>query len=336
MRKIIVTGGNGFIGTHLIIELLKNKENKIINIDKLSYCSNSYLIKNKFKNLKNLNINLLSLTKLKKVILNFKPDIVYHLAAQTHVDTSIHEPFLYYQNNVLSTLNLLTIIQQIKHLLTKKFKFIYVGTDEIYGDLAFSSKKTFDENQPLAPNNPYSASKAASVLMVKAWYKNFGLRCIITNSVNNFGIFQYVEKFIPRSILLAEKFGLIEIYGKGKNVRSWISAKEHARALIFLSNNGIIGQSYNIASNYKLKNINLAEKIIKILKIKDINVKIKFVRDRMGHDKKYSINSNKLKKLGWKANVNFDHELKNIVEWYLKKDNLKYFKNVNQNLSRKG
>lgn len=336
MRKIIVTGGNGFIGTHLIIELLKNKENKIINIDKLSYCSNSYLIKNKFKNLKNLNINLLSLTKLKKVILNFKPDIVYHLAAQTHVDTSIHEPFLYYQNNVLSTLNLLTIIQQIKHLLTKKFKFIYVGTDEIYGDLAFSSKKTFDENQPLAPNNPYSASKAASVLMVKAWYKNFGLRCIITNSVNNFGIFQYVEKFIPRSILLAEKFGVIEIYGKGKNVRSWISAKEHARALIFLSNNGIIGQSYNIASNYKLKNINLAEKIIKILKIKDINVKIKFVRDRMGHDKKYSINSNKLKKLGWKANVNFDHELKNIVEWYLKKDNLKYFKNVNQNLSRKG
>lgn len=336
MRKIVVTGGNGFIGTHLIIELLKNKKNKIINIDKLSYCSNSYLIKNKFKNLKNLNINLLSFAKIKKIILNFKPDIIYHLAAQTHVDTSIHEPFLYYQNNVLGTLNLLTIIQQIKHILSKKFKFIYVGTDEIYGDLAFSSKKTFDENQPLAPNNPYSASKAASVLMVKAWYKNFGLRCIITNSVNNFGIFQYIEKFIPRSILLAEKFGLIEIYGKGKNVRSWISAKEHARALIFLSNNGIIGQSYNIASNYKLKNINLAKKIIKILKIKDINVKIKFVRDRMGHDKKYSINSNKLKKLGWKANLNFDHELKNIVEWYLKKDNLKYFKNVNQNLSRKG
>lgn len=336
MRKIIVTGGNGFIGTHLIIELLKNKENKIINIDKLSYCSNSYLIKNKFKNLKNLNINLLSFTKLKKVILNFKPDIIYHLAAQTHVDTSIHEPFLYYQNNVLGTLNLLTIIQQTNHILTKKFKFIYVGTDEIYGDLSFSSKKTFDENQPLAPNNPYSASKAASALMVKAWYKNFGLRCIITNSVNNFGIFQYVEKFIPRSILLAEKFRLIEIYGKGKNVRSWISAKEHARALIFLSNNGIIGQSYNIASNYKLKNINLAKKIIKILKIKDIKVKIKFVRDRIGHDKKYSINSNKLKKLGWKANLNFDHELKNIVEWYLKKDNLKYFKNVNQNLSRKG
>ena len=336
MRKIIVTGGNGFIGTHLIIELLKNKKNKIINIDKLSYCSNSYLIKNKFKNLKNLNINLLSFAKIKKIILNFKPDIIYHLAAQTHVDTSIHEPFLYYQNNVLGTLNLLTIIQQIKHILTKKFKFIYVGTDEIYGDLAFSSKKTFDENQPLAPNNPYSASKAASVLMVKAWYKNFGLRCIITNSVNNFGIFQYIEKFIPRSILLAEKFGLVEIYGKGKNVRSWISAKEHARALIFLSNNGIIGQSYNIASNYKLKNINLAKKIIKILKIKDINVKIKFVRDRMGHDKKYSINSNKLKKLGWKANLNFDHELNNIVEWYLKKDNLKYFKNVNQNLSRKG
>lgn len=336
MRKIIVTGGNGFIGTHLIIELLKNKENKIINIDKLSYCSNSYLIKNKFKNLKNLNINLLSFTKLKKVVLNFKPDIIYHLAAQTHVDTSIHEPFLYYQNNVLGTLNLLTIIQQIKHILTKKFKFIYVGTDEIYGDLAFSSKKTFDENQTLAPNNPYSASKAASVLMVKAWYKNFGLRCIITNSVNNFGIFQYVEKFIPRSILLAEKFRLIEIYGKGKNVRSWISAKEHAQALIFLSDNAIIGQSYNIASNYKLKNINLAKKIVKILKIKDINVRIKFVRDRMGHDKKYSINSNKLKKLGWKANLNFDHELKNIVEWYLKKDNLKYFKNVNQNLSRKG
>jgi dTDP-glucose 4,6-dehydratase len=334
-KKIIITGGNGFIGTNLIIELLKDKNNKILNIDKFSYCSNLYLIKNKNINLKNANINLLNFTKLKKIILKFKPDLIYHLASLTHVDTSIHKPSSYYQNNVLGTLNLLTIIQQTKKILKKKFKFIYVGTDEVYGDLAFSSTKTFDENQPLAPNNPYSASKAASVLMVKAWYKNFGVRCIITNSVNNLGIFQYVEKFIPRSILLAKKFGLIEIYGKGKNVRSWIGAKEHARALIFLSNNGIIGQTYNIASNYKFKNIDLAKKIIKILKIKDINVKIKFVRDRMGHDKKYSINSNKLKKLGWKTNLNFDHELKNIVEWYLKEDNLKYFKNVNQNLNRK-
>ena len=337
-KKILITGGNGFIGTNLIIELLKDKNNKIVNIDKFSYSSNLYLLKNKFKNLKNIKIDLINYDKIKKIIINFKPDLVFHLAAETHVDVSLTNPLSYYDNNIKTTLNLLSILNFAlnKKLLSRNFKFVHIGTDEIYGDVCFNSKKTFDENQPLNPNNPYSASKAAGVLIVKTWHKNFNFPCIISNSVNNFGPFQFVEKFIPRSILLSSNNKNIEIYGNGKNIRSWISVHDHIEALIYLSKYGKIGETYNVSSEFKLTNLDITKKIKTILKDKNIYAKIKFVTDRLGHDRKYSINANKLFKLGWRLKYTFQEKLNETINWYLKSKNLKLFKNINQHLLRKG
>lgn len=337
MKNIIVTGGAGFIGTNLIIELLKDKNNKIINIDKFSYCSNSYLI-NKKKIFKNIKTDILNFDIIKKIIFSFKPDLIFHLAAETHVDISLTDPFSYYDNNVKTTLNLLSIVNLAlnKKILKKNFKFIHIGTDEIYGDISFNSKKTFKENQPLDPNNPYSASKAAAALMVTTWHKNFNFPCIITNSVNNYGTFQFVEKFIPRSIILASQQKYIEVYGKGKNIRTWISVKDHVRALIFLAKQGHIGETYNISSGYRLQNIEIAKKIIKILKNKKIKARVKLVEDRLGHDRQYSINSNKLRSLGWRPIYNFDEELEKMIDWYRDANNLKIFKNIEKHLLRKG
>ena len=222
MKKILVTGGSGFIGTNLIIKLLENKDNNILNIDKFSYSSNLYLQKKFYFNLNNINLNLLNFKKLENLIKKFKPNVVFHLAAETHVDVSINNPGIHYDNNTKATLNLLIVLQSAlqKGILHKKFKFIHIGTDEIYGDIDFNSKKSFNENQPLNPNNPYSASKAAAVMMVKTWHKNFNFPCIITNSVNNFGTFQFIEKFIPRSIVLGVNNKNIEVYGRGQNIRS--------------------------------------------------------------------------------------------------------------------
>jgi dTDP-glucose 4,6-dehydratase len=338
MKKIIITGGNGFIGTNLIMALLEDKNNKILNIDKFSYYSNSYLLKNKFINIKNIKIDLLNFDKIKNIIFTFKPDLLFHLAADTHVDVSLTKPLSYYDNNTKATLYLLSILQLAlkQKILKKNFKFIHVGTDEIYGDVSFGSNKAFAEHQPLDPNNPYAASKAAAVLMVKTWYKNFNFPSIITNCVNNYGTYQFIEKFIPRSIILAIRQKYIEVYGKGKNIRSWISVKDHVRALIFLAKKGRIGQTYNISSTYKLQNIEVAKKIIAILKNNKIKARIKLVEDRLGHDRQYSINSNKLRSLGWRPIYNFDEELVKMIDWYGDVNNLKIFKNIKKHLLRKG
>ena len=266
-----------------------------------------FKFKKKKKNFKNIKTDILNFDIIKKIIFSFKPDLIFHLAAETHVDISLTDPFSYYDNNVKTTLNLLSIVNLAlnKKILKKNFKFIHIGTDEIYGDISFNSKKTFKENQPLDPNNPYSASKAAAALMVTTWHKNFNFPCIITNSVNNYGTFQFVEKFIPRSIILASQQKYIEVYGKGKNIRTWISVKDHVRALIFLAKHGRIGETYNISSGYRLQNIEIAKKIIKILKNKKIKARVKLVEDRLGHDRQYSINSNKLRSLGWRPIYNF-------------------------------
>ena len=188
----------------------------------------------------------------------------------------------------------------------------------------------------LNPNNPYAASKAATVLMIRAWKKSFNFPGIITNSINNFGPFQFVEKFIPRSIILGLTMGNIEVYGKGQNIRSWIDVSEHVKALILISKKGKVGETYNISSGFKVNNFTIAKKIKAILKKKNILVKIKFINDRPGHDRNYSINFKKLQKLGYNFNFNFDEKLKETVEWYLDPKNLKNFKNLSEHLIRKG
>lgn len=338
MKNILITGGSGFIGTNLVLKLLENRNNNILNIDKFSYSSNLYLQKKSFANLKNMQIDLLNFKKLEKVINTFKPDIIFHLAAETHVDVSLNNPILHFDNNSRATLNLLMILNLAiqNKILNNKFKFIHVGTDEIYGDLDFNSKKSFNENQSLDPNNPYSCSKAAAVMMVKTWHKNFNFPCVITNSVNNFGPFQFTEKFIPRSILLGINNQKIEVYGKGNNIRSWISVQDHIDALIYLSKKGTIGENYNISSGTKFRNLNIAKKIKELLKDKGIVTKVKLVSDRLGHDRQYSINFDKILKLGWKPKCLFEEELANTINWYLNKKNLNYFKNIDHHLKRKG
>jgi len=337
-KRILVTGGYGFIGTNLINELIKNKYNSILNIDKDSISSNTFLKNIKYKNLINININLINSNKLQKILDSFKPDIVYNLASETHVDSSITNPIYHFNNNLIGTVNLLTILNSMinKKKLNKNFKFIHMGTDEIYGDLPLNSKKSFNEKQKISPNNPYACSKASAVLAVNTWCKNFNFPAIVANSVNNFGYYQYVEKFIPRSILNAYYNKTLEVYGSGKNIRSWISAIENSKALIFLAKKGKIGETYNIGSRYKFSNIEVAKKILVYLKSKKVEAKISFVKDRVGHDQQYSINYKKISKLGWSSKFSFDDELKKVINWYLTKKNLKYFKKIKRNLRRKG
>ena len=342
MNKIIVTGGLGFIGTNLINKLINNKKNIILNIDKITYCSNSSINLHYSKN-KNYNFKKIDLSKnfnlLNEVILDFKPDVIFHLAAESHVDLSLKNSISFFNTNLIGTLNLLMSVKNYLNKLrnkNKNFRFIHVGTDEIYGDLELNSKKSFNENSQIIPNNPYSASKACGVIVARTWFKNFNLPIIITNSVNNFGIFQFPEKFIPRSILTSLFKKKIEVYGKGKNIRSWISVDDHVDALILLAKKGKVGETYNISTNFNLSNIKLARLIKDILKSKNIITKIYFVKDRLGHDKRYSVDNNKIKKLGWKYNLSILEKFTETVEWYLDKKNLNYFKNLKKEILRKG
>jgi dTDP-glucose 4,6-dehydratase len=342
MNKIIVTGGLGFIGTNLINKLIRNKNNVILNIDKITYCSNFDTNNNHLKN-KNYFFKKIDLFKdlilLNKVILDFKPDIIFHLAAESHVDSSLNNSIIFFNTNLMGTLNLLMSVKNYLNKFKSKnkiFRFIHVGTDEIYGDLELNSKKNFDENSKILPNNPYSASKACGVIVARTWFKNFKLPIIITNSVNNFGIFQFPEKFIPRSILSSLLMQKIEVYGKGKNIRSWVYVDDHVDALILVAKEGKVGETYNISTNFNVSNIKLARIIKDILNSKKIKTKIYFVKDRLGHDKRYSVDNNKIKKLGWDYNSNFLEKLKKTIEWYLDKKNLSHFKNLKKEILRKG
>jgi dTDP-glucose 4,6-dehydratase len=239
----------------------------------------------------------------------------------------------------MGTLNLLMSVKSYLNKFKNKYKnfrFIHVGTDEIYGDLELNCKKKFNENSNILPNNPYSASKACGVIVARTWFKNFQLPVIITNSVNNFGIFQFPEKFIPRSVLTSLFKKKIEVYGNGKNIRSWIHVDDHVDALILLAKKGKVGENYNISSNFNINNIKLARIIKDILKSKNIITKIYFVKDRLGHDKRYSVDNNKIKKLGWKYNSSISEKFRETVEWYLDKKNLNYFKNLKKEILRKG
>jgi dTDP-glucose 4,6-dehydratase len=342
MNKIIVTGGLGFIGTNLINKLMGNKMNIILNIDKITYCSNSSINIRYYKNA-NYNFKKIDLSNnfnlLNKTILNFKPDIIFHLAAESHVDSSLKNSINFFNTNLIGTLNLLISVKKYLNKFKEKnknFRFIHVGTDEIYGDLELNSKKSFNENSQILPSNPYSASKACGVIVAKTWFRNFKLPVIITNSVNNFGAFQFPEKFIPRSILTSLFKRKIEVYGKGKNIRSWIHVEDHVDALILVAKKGKVGETYNISANFNISNMKLAKYIKSILKTKKIKTKIFLVRDRLGHDKRYSVDNSKIKKLGWQYNSNILEKLKEIVQWYLDRKNLNYFKNLKKEILRKG
>jgi dTDP-glucose 4,6-dehydratase len=324
MKKVIVTGGLGFIGSNLI-KILNQKKFFIINIDKVSYASNKKNIPTNIQNYKFYKENINNKNFIIRILQKYKPSLVFNLAAETHVDKSIDGPKSFINSNILGVFNLLEAIR----MYNKKLKLINVSTDEVYGDINKLSSK---ENDAYNPSSPYSASKASGDLLIKSYIRTYNLPAIITNCCNNYGPNQYPEKLIPTIIYKITRNETIPIYGNGKNVREWIHVNDHCEALIKIAINGKIGESYNIGSGVKIQNIELMNKIISIFKKINTNQKNKinfhFVKDRPGHDFRYSLNSSKLKtELKWKCKINFNEGLKDTINWYIDKFNKNFFEN---------
>ena len=325
MKKIIVTGGLGFIGSNLI-ELLIKKNFYVINVDKNSYSSNFYNVRNysKTKKYKFINCNIKDKT-FKKILFKYKPICIFNLAAETHVDRSIDNPENFIQSNIIGLFNLLEYFKEY----SKKFnsKLVHVSTDEVYGDVI---KGRTSEKYPYKPSSPYAASKAASDHLVYSYIKTYNLKAIVTNCSNNFGPKQHPEKLIPKLIYNILKNKPLPIYGKGLNSREWIFVKDHCEALFKVFLKGKIGSFYNIGSNKNLTNLEVTKNLLTYSKKKiklGNKVKIKFVKD--GHDVRYALNSNKIKKeLNWKPKTNFMQGIKFTFDWY--NENKNYYKNLSK------
>ena len=323
MKKIIVTGGLGFIGSNLI-KLLIEKNYFVINIDKVNYASNFYNTKNfSKKNYKFLKIDINNRSKLKKILNLNKPIAIFNLAAETHVDRSIDAPAEFIRSNIVGVFNLLEVFKEFTKK-NKKAKLIHISTDEVFGDVIKSRSK---ETDPYKPSSPYAASKASSDHLVYSYVRTYKLNAMITNCSNNYGPHQHPEKLIPKLIYNIINNKPLPLYGKGKNSREWIFVNDHCEALFKVFKNGTKGEFYNIGSNINSSNFDIAKLLIDISKKKikpGKNVKIKFVKDRPGHDFRYALDSKKiLKKLKWKSKVNLKKGLENTFNWYFQ--NMKYY-----------
>ena len=327
MKKIVVTGGLGFIGSNLI-ELLIKKNYFIINIDKVTYSSNFYNVKEfkSFKNYKFIRCNIGN-KKIYEILKRHKPICIFNLAAETHVDRSIDNPDKFIKSNILDVYKLLESFK--KFVKNNKCKLIHISTDEVYGDI-LNGRST--EKFPYNPSSPYAASKAASDHLVNSYIRTYKIPAMVTNCSNNYGPKQHPEKLIPKLIFNILNNSYLPIYGKGLNSREWIYVKDHCEALYKIFLNGKIGSFYNIGSNKNLNNIQVTKELLKIAK-KTIKVgekvKIKFIKDRPGHDKRYALNSKKIiKELNWRPKTNFNKGLKLTFAWY--KDNKMYYKYLNK------
>ncbi len=327
MKKIIVTGGLGFIGSNLI-ELLIKKNYKVFNIDKVTYSSNFYNNK-EFINSKNYRFIKCDIKdkRIKKILFKYKPNCIFNLAAETHVDRSIDNPENFINSNIVGVYNLLENFK----VYSKKYnsRLIHISTDEVYGDILTGRSS---ENYPYQPSSPYAASKAASDHLVSSYVRTYKIPAIVTNCSNNYGPKQHPEKLIPKLIYNILNNKPLPIYGKGKNSREWIYVKDHCEALIKVYQKGKVGEFYNIGSNKNLNNLEVCKKLITVSK-KIINigkkVKITFVKDRPGHDIRYALNSNKIKKdLGWYPKTNFKKGIKLTFDWY--NNNKSYYKSLSK------
>ena len=318
MKKIIVTGGLGFIGSNLI-ELLLKKNFYVINLDKVTYSSNFYNTKT-FKNNRNYKFIKCDIKnkKIEKIFNKYKPIGIFNLAAETHVDRSIDSPKNFIDSNIIGVFNILEIFRKFSKK-NKKTRLIHISTDEVFGDIL---KGRSNENYPYKPSSPYAASKASSDHLVSSYVRTYNIPAIITNCSNNYGPKQHPEKLIPKLIYNIFMNRALPIYGKGTNSREWIYVTDHCEALIKIFEKGKIGNFYNIGSNLNVKNLKISKLLIKIAKTKiniGKNVKIKFVKDRPGHDMRYALNSSKLiMKLRWKPKINILNGLIKTFDWYLK------------------
>ena len=332
MKKIIVTGGSGFIGSNLISLLLKKKY-FVINVDKLSYSANSYNVKN-FKQNRNYLFYKTDINKTSKIlqILNkHKPIGIFNLAAETHVDRSIDKAHHFIRSNIVGVYSLLEAIRKFENNKVKKIKLLQISTDEVYGDIPKNKKA--DENHNYNPSSPYSASKAAADQFIKSYSRTYGLKIMIAHPCNNYGPNQHPEKFIPKMIFNILNNKPLPVYGDGKNVREWIYVKDNCEALLKIFLKGKNNQNYNIGTGIRLKNTEIAKKLLDIAKKRvtdKINkTKIVFVKDRPGHDERYALNSKLIKKeIKWKNKISLSNGLLKTLAWYSK--NYNYFKQISK------
>ena len=328
-NNIVVTGGLGFIGSNLV-EYFLNKNFKVINIDKITYSSNFYNTKDfiKNKNYKFIKCDIKNKKQLFKIFKKFKPIVIFNLAAETHVDRSIDGPSAFIDSNIVGVFNLLEAFKSF-YLSCKNTKLIHISTDEVYGDVL---KGRSDENYSYKPSSPYAASKAASDHLVYSYVRTFKVPAIVTNCSNNYGAKQHPEKLIPKLIYNILNNLPLPIYGDGKNSREWIHVEDHCDALFKIFKKGKIGEFYNIGSNKNLNNLQITKKLLQIARkyIKlGANTKIKFVKDRPGHDVRYALNSKKIvREMNWKAKIDIKTGLEKTFLWYFK--NKTYFKHLSK------
>ena len=326
-KNILITGGAGFIGSALIRYIISNTENTVINIDKLTYAGNLDSLKSVETNVRYIfkQVDICDSKQIRNIFDKYQPDLVMHLAAESHVDRSIDTPAEFIKTNIFGTYVLLeetrSYLSNLGSNKKKKFRFHHISTDEVYGDLE-NEDKLFTETTSYAPSSPYSASKASSDHLVRAWQRTYKLPTIITNCSNNYGPYQFPEKLIPTIILNSIEGKKIPVYGTGKQIRDWLFVDDHARALLDVAFNGNIGETYNIGGHNELQNIEVVKIICSILdelspcKLKNISKYeelITFVDDRPGHDTRYAIDASKIEKdLGWTPNENFSSGIKKI------------------------
>lgn len=338
---VLITGGCGFIGSSLIRHLIKNTKYKVMNIDSLTYASNieSLALIENCDRYSFEKIDIRDKSEVEKCVRQFRPDAIINLAAESHVDRSINSPSEFISTNILGTFNLLEVSRNYWETLDESrresFRFHHVSTDEVYGDLPHpndcdsANLYCFSETSRYRPSSPYSASKASSDHLVRAWHRTFDLPVIISNCSNNFGPWQNREKLIPSTILSALKGQNIPLYGDGSQIRDWLYVEDHARALHIILQRGKIGESYNVGGNNELQNIDVVKKILSLMsemldEKENYTDLIQFVKDRPGHDRRYAIDSGKIKNtLGWAPAENFESGLRKTIRWYVE-----HFRNI--------
>lgn len=337
--KILITGGAGFIGSAVIRHIINHTEHQVLNIDKLTYAGNLESLAEIEKNPRYFfeSLDICNTAAIESAFNRFQPNLVMHLAAESHVDRSIDGPANFISTNIVGTYNLLEVARKYWHTLNEVdkalFRFHHISTDEVYGDLD-NTNALFTESTPYAPSSPYSASKASSDHLVRAWHRTYGLPIIVTNCSNNYGPYHFPEKLIPLVILNALDGKPLPIYGKGNQIRDWLYVEDHAKALYKVVTQGVIGETYNIGGHNEKQNI---EVVITICRILDelqprpsgqvYESLITYVKDRPGHDLRYAINATKMQReLNWLPVETFETGIRKTVEWYL--ENLEWCRRV--------